>query len=1434
MTTIDQPPAHIELDRRFHETGPDRDPWASALSGQVARDWGWLVTHHVVALLAEAGSGKTHELQHFPDSVWPRSRRFLMRIEDLCSGTFDEAHDSIAQRTAFFTWLKSDGEGLFLLDAVDEAKLPRSRSSAPLRDALKRLSAAIPDDLHRVRVIVTCRSSEWHATTEQEPLQALTTSLAQARTRPEGESLDDGLLAVTFAPLGKVAIDRLGRAHGADNGFLDALRDSGALDHTITPLDVIHYADAYVSHRDLDGPALPRTQRELASASVERRLAERGVTTARSRLRPDNARRGAQLLSFALAVAQRRELAFPGGGGSGLDAEAILAAADPPWHAAQVRELLSTALFVTAGPGLVRPYRVEVAAMLAAEHLDRLIADGFSEQRAISDFFRSSYGRTVVGRSYSSMLAWLASMRPSILRRMIEFAPEILIEDGDPRALGLEDRVTILERHIAQSDELPFGFYFQRSDLQRFAEADLEPDTVRLFSANPGREARLHLLQLIAEGRYSTAAPVLTQLAGDPFTPTDVRIYAMRALVECGSAADLATCAQTMIAWGAPQFAPGVNRIEREREDDARHRLVRHAYPGAIDGRAALRLLSQIAGKDYTSNAKPLAAAMLLAPAEDLDLLVSGLDRLCFPRGDGDRPHAAPPASGSLPDLFRSLVALLGRAIRERPDLHAALVPVHGRCQRTFQWGRGNGYSQRDRAGELDAIPSQFRLAIVAAYASGAVTGPSHRMLEHILLNAGADASMREEEAPQLLAGYNAADKAGRPVYAEILEIWTRHMRPSIGRRWRRRLKQAARNHPLGPDTDTFGALQWHPVRRSIARFKNFKSEVPWRAEDAWIRFKFAASEWWALNYTVLRDLPHLADGHAVFTIFSLLRDERSDEFVILDSAAARRQRFGAMLVRGAIVHAKRHRPTGRTNEVLVGDTLAFAGWGYSWAEHRQEFLAMPDQDALQALTVALTSPISWPTWASELAVARPQQFHASVLSAIPRVIAEHRAADPAFSPHILLRIAEMEPSLRVIVGSDLIAAAEGNWLPGRAAVQALRRIADADPQALSKLRQLARRRSREAVWEGMVERLPEWLGLWAAIDPEAIRELLRWRAGPLDDDRGRSAMARTLDGLFGREDPDGDRLARLENVLLRELATHIFNTFPPEQDDYREGIRARGAQRRGEEVRGAVLKLLSERTDQVGRRELEAFVAEVVEPRDPHWARIWLAGHARDAAQPVPWTLDSIADYGAVSVRKPTNANELLTAVAQGIRDVELDLDTSEFDQRGLFREASESDVRAFLGRHLDRHHRAQYAITQETETSQAKRTDLRCELRETGGSVAVVEIKLLHRWSWDELLDKLTSQLLTQYLISPRVSHGIYLLIDMGKPPKNETPVGIVDIKGLVERLREIVRTDRRFEGKAVEIMTMRIKVPPAPTRKRKASGKGGPKPANTLTGK
>lgn len=173
---------------------------------------------------------------------------------------------------------------------------------------------------------------------------------------------------------------------------------------------------------------------------------------------------------------------------------------------------------------------------------------------------------------------------------------------------------------------------------------------------------------------------------------------------------------------------------------------------------------------------------------------------------------------------------------------------------------------------------------------------------------------------------------------------------------------------------------------------------------------------------------------------------------------------------------------------------------------------------------------------------------------------------------------------------------------------------------------------------------------------------------------------------------------------------------------------------------------------------------------------------------------------------------------MSEDLRDVELDLALSEFDRCAMFRYASETDVRAFLGKELDRRHRAHYAITEETETSRLKKTDLRCELRGAGGSVTVVEIKLLHKWKWVDLIDKLVSQLLLQYLISDRVSHGIYLLVDIGQLPIGEAPSGIVDIEDLIATLRAIVSTDHRFNDRHLEINRVQIAVPDIPVRSKR----------------
>jgi hypothetical protein len=826
---------------------------------------------------------------------------------------------------------------------------------------------------------------------------------------------------------------------------------------------------------------------------------------------------------------------------------------------------------------------------------------------------------------------------------------------------------------------------------------------------------------------------------------------------------------------------------------------------------------------------------MAKAPVADLEELVLGLDRLCFPRGDGTRPQAAPPVSARLPDLFRALVTVVGRAIRERLDLHSLLVPIHDRCLRTVRYSRGHSYAPGERAQDLYGITQDFRFAILGAYASGTAAGRWIRVFEQLLPASNLEPATAVADAPRLLESYVSAGIEGRRVYGEVLAVWIRNMSTSNASIWRRKLSREARRHRFGKDDETLAIVTWRPITKAVRTVKRWRADLPWRIENAWIVFRLAARERWSDLIGLCRDFPHLANGCAFGRILYLLEAEGSDDLVLLDSDAARRRRFGSRLVRGAIAHARRHQPSGYGGVYNPPDLLAFAGWGYEWKDDPPSFVAMSNGAAARALLVALTSPLNWPAWGSELAAARPDLFREVVVAAVGRETVEHRASDPRITPHALGRVSELDPALRATVASELVRLASGTWLPGFAAVLALRRIADGDASALADLRHLARRRTREAVWEGSTTRVAEWLKVWAAGDPAAIDELLELRDGPLAGDHGASAMVKALEPLLSHDYEDGDRLAPLATGQLLALAAHLVTFFPFEEDDHREGMRVRDDRRRGEEVRGAVLKLLGQRHDAEGRVALEDFIKRYIEPYDVRWASAWLAGHARDAAEQAPWTIEEIASYGLLTARRPRSAQALLDAVLQGLRDIELDLASSEFDRRALFREASETDVRAFIGHELDRRHRNHYAITQETVMAGEKRSDLRCELREGDGSVTVVEIKLLHGWTWAELIDKLVSQLLQQYLISDRVAHGIYLLLDIGRPPKGETPPdGIIDVEGLVQVLRDMVRDDPRFQNRVVEIMKLGIDVPPPRSRRpRKPAAEGLTLPAKRRRG-
>ena len=99
----------VPLDRRFERatTSDTAEDWAEALADK-PRNWEWLSGRsRVVALLAQAGSGKTVEFMRQVDEVRSANRdAFFFRVERLCSEPLEGAHETPDCRARFEEWVK--------------------------------------------------------------------------------------------------------------------------------------------------------------------------------------------------------------------------------------------------------------------------------------------------------------------------------------------------------------------------------------------------------------------------------------------------------------------------------------------------------------------------------------------------------------------------------------------------------------------------------------------------------------------------------------------------------------------------------------------------------------------------------------------------------------------------------------------------------------------------------------------------------------------------------------------------------------------------------------------------------------------------------------------------------------------------------------------------------------------------------------------------------------------------------------------------------------------------------------------------------------------------------------------------------------------------------------------------------------------------------
>lgn len=1354
------------------------------------QDWTWLLSSRVVVLLNEAGAGKTAELLDQATRLNREGYAFFLPIERLCSGPVAEAFNSSQDRVRFEQWRRSKEPAVIFLDSVDEAKLPRDLDKNPLNFAIRRLESVIDEAWSRITIVISSRPSAWSAVLELAEVHRL---IARFQARGVKGGLDGAPLErfVSFDPLDYRQQSALAAWAEAPPAFMDDLTKSGSADFARTPLDLLDLVKAYEVEVEAGrtGTAIFESLSEMVDRSIVRRASETGSDRPRNQLSIDRTRSGARRLAAACVLGQQLAIRVSGPGEAGIDPVAVLSFQTDDWSRGAIEQLLACGLFTAAWNGAVRFHHRRTMERLAAEAFDELLRAGTDLETIVRHLTPSAFGQVTVPRPYHEMIGWLATLNAAFRNHIVEVAPQMLLDLGDPGSLPTLTRAAALRGYVGRYKSAAwFDEWYDLALIRRFIDASLEPVCLELLDSPLAEQPMRFLIDMAVLAHWSSCLPRLLAIALDPDLSPDVRVGAIEAVAALGGPVERRALAENALRY-RPLPAEADSHIRHSR-NRLRIAWVAACRPTEMSIREAVAVLSRLEAKGQSYSVSPddrlvdsIAAA---CPPADLHLAHRWLARLCWgpaPRDLG--AWDAPQWSQAGRHLMPTLEAVVARCLRERPDLYESrrLIDTTDRLFSVRQVALGPLSRDDDDGPDLLAAavhdaPAFRRAAFMAAARAGKRRGETPGdMIEW--RGAGESAP---EQGDRVLADIawmtddyedNPAPEI-RAALADALVDRLRHI-PTAERRSRvRKLARAARAIGDTPTLQRFTQPGPTLITRARWRFRRLKQRQRWlrhaRIRQAWIRTQKRRLALGLHHHAIRRGEKFRL---AYTTVFDRHRSEPSLDHV--------REQYGeraaGALFSGLKIFARRHEadPERRT----YGDALAAFGWGLIAIEEPDSLLALGEPQARHALTVALSRP-SFPDWAPGVAERHPDIWRQLIVPGLQWELALRDRGEWRHAAALLLA-ARQSDLLKQTIAPEVLAALAAAPSPQADEIRAAGKIAGASLELREALNRLAENRFRSHMAEGRPDYAAPWFSTWLGSAPRAAWAALRSvrdQYSPTGDEQIEKLLM-----AFGSHLPIGEAAPDLVAEIALDLARHIRSA-----DDLERGGEVLG-RHNAQEMRDSLPALLARDTTVAGRQALLGLADAPAFNEHRVWFDRLLRSQANQAAMPVGWCAPEVTSFFAAYLKRPTNASELCDLVERQLVAIVRDLETSEFDRRGLFATATEADLRAFLGEALLARSRGWYSVTQETVTAGEKRYDLRIEGRVERDEVVIVELKIAGRsWTGDELVDHVQSQLADQYLISRKARFGIYAVVDLYR--KARWPMRDGGLRSLDELLADMHR--------------------------------------------
>lgn len=1141
----------LVLNRSFlevpkHVTGLDAEATLSAaLRLNRAEDWGALLKHPYVVVLGEAGTGKSTEFHQRAKLLTEEGKfAFFVELSELAANGLTQSLD-VDDDARLDEWRESQDGAVFFLDSLDEAKL----QNRTLEQALRRLRRDLKDEWDRVRLVVSCRASDWMAEADRNELGAVA---------PERGA---EVRIVQLAPLNTEQVEQLAQAAGVTDvaAFMGAVSDNYAHVFIERPLDV-QWLGAYWARHQRIG-----SLRELIEDNVREKLRERpgrpsslSLTTAEAGIKT---LAGVAMINNAWAFALPDNVLDAHRAAGAIDAQELL----PDWSADDVSELLRRPVFDVATYGRVRLHHRSVQEYLAARWIADLVSSGMAHARVLELLLREEGGEQVIPAHLGPVAAWLALWGEQLRRALIREAPSLLIGNGDPSGFTDEERRQILRSYARSYQDLDRRRQFDNFDqasLKRFSAPSLSKEIETLLKEQDTPEELVSvLLRIIEKGRISACADISLAMALDPELPATVRSCAISAAVSSGTDSHRSKLI-------------GLLDSVQEWEQDVADAFLRALYPERLGVDGLMRVL--VATKPRRRNLFTALQYFLefdLPKIGSTELRLELLERLfrvVWVFDSESDEHVVPPAREWLvAPLSRLLAALLDDkawsddvalalivfrwANEHRRDLEVRLgldevkqaVERHPEVKRRLFWRTVEEYRRRE-----GTTPTRFHSL------------PTYNELYEINVDDHAwlaeDARSRPEVRERVLA-FDALYNTRSGDLADHLVLLYRvaEKSPELLRRLGRAL-----NPPLTPVPE---ALQKSYRERRAKETKWARRRAQERADlekriDR-IREGTDFNSLWFLYNSAGRGLTSFGDA----TVAAL--DERYGVEIAEAAVAGWRafwRRYDAPMPHE---REARNLTSSRVIIGLVGLSLDFAG-GLDAA-------GLSSEEARLAARYASCELNSFPTWLAPLVEA-----HSGVVTAAlcPAVVADMMHADDGTpGNNVLAKLLRADDVVRAALAPCV---AEQLRVEDPPMVSALAYAIDVvlsdETNPLNELAELAHERSERAVSDPA--RFATWWEAWLEVDAGGALDFLEDAVGGNSSEEACELVLQICHWIDKRTQYATRPLAARDRPeVLKRLIPLVYEHIKPEDDTQHEGAYWVGPRDNAEHVRSLLMTWLAE-----------------------------------------------------------------------------------------------------------------------------------------------------------------------------------------------------------------------------------------------------------------